>query len=515
MSFFDDALGAMGQSLAQSASGYIQGVTGPVVGGMLGSLFGGGQASGGAEITQLQRDITAKFAGDKQDLDLLTGQMQAQSAQLASIGNELTGLSGAVSALTAEVEDMSALLEKIAQVQAYASWQAVDNQMINAITGIHTIYETYAVTAANFKTVPATEVLNLAAEALDPNDGPAVSMAMINSYIAPTGRQEGALQLWSQMVAPLVASGLLDYRTAVEQYTAYYKKLVSAQLLAASVLVEGHNYYDDKLASTPWADYQTMVLSQEDEFIHWLMPLVYSGVEAYGAVTGAPGDARGPEFTWYEAAMQLHPGLQAMPGDGGGQGYYATTSIFADAEAMLASLVITEPGDRRIVVHMTFSDDQQGTFKVPIDAATITIEPPKDFDAARTGPGGPVAPTHTARFSYTPFPAPFNPLGTPDENFFNGNYLYLYRHVYAQVAGSTPAGTLPDGPYQLTDLNGELMAVATYASVDEGLGTAHFQETKVLDYTLTVSPTSRFDFMNFGAYMISQLANGTPAGGRH
>ena len=59
MSFFDDALdaglGAVGQSLAQSASGYVQGVTGPAVGGILGSLFAG-QASGGANLDRLLAD---------------------------------------------------------------------------------------------------------------------------------------------------------------------------------------------------------------------------------------------------------------------------------------------------------------------------------------------------------------------------------------------------------------------------------------------------------------------------
>jgi hypothetical protein len=103
---------------------------------------------------------------------------------------------------------------------------------------------------------------------------------------------------------------------------------------------------------------------------------------------------------------------------------------------------------------------------------------------------------------------PFDPRGTPDENFYNGEYLYLYRQVYSQDACNLQEGALPDGAYQLTDLNGTLPAVTTHASFDEGLGKVSYQETKVLDYTLTVSPTSRFDFMNFGAYMIGQVANG-------
>jgi hypothetical protein len=511
MSFFDDAIDAMGQSLAQSAVGYVKGVTGPEVGGVLGSLFGSGQTTGGADIAKLAEDIAAKFAGDKQDLALLNGQMAAQAAQLTGIGSQLTSLSDAVSALTRDVAGMAAMLQKLAEAVAYGNWQAVDNEMTDAITQIHTIYNTYAVAAANYKTVPVVEIVNLAQEALDPNDGPAFSMGKINQYILTSGRHQGALQLWSAMVAPLVASGVLDYREAVEQYTAYYKKLVSAQLLAANVLVEGHNYNNDNLAKDTWAQYKAMVAGQEDQFIQWLMPLVYSGVEAWGG-TASDGTPTGPQFTWYEAAMQLHPGLQAMPGDGGGQGYYAPSSVFEDAEALLATLSVTDPADRRIVVHMLFSDDQQGTFKSPIDAVPITIEPPTQAQATQGGNGAAVAPMHTGKFSYNPFPAQFNPSGTPDENFFNGPYLYLYRQVYAQAGGKGQEATLPDGAYQLTNLNGQLPALSTYASVTEGLGKASFQESKVLDYTLTVNPTRQFDFMNFGGYMISQVADGVPAG---
>ena len=84
MGFFDSALSAMGQSLAQSASGYIQGQTGPVVGNMIGSLFGGGQASlklTGEEILDAGLQVFAQPPGKKsQSIQLLSGGEKALTA---------------------------------------------------------------------------------------------------------------------------------------------------------------------------------------------------------------------------------------------------------------------------------------------------------------------------------------------------------------------------------------------------------------------------------------------------
>jgi hypothetical protein len=365
-------------------------------------------------------------------------------------------------------------------------------------------------TPGNFKTFPASEVSTLMNDAISPTGGPADSMAVINSFIVVEGQAKGVLQLWSEMVSPSVAAGQLDYRSAVDQYTTYYKRLVSAQLLAANVLVEAHNYLNDKGAKGAWDSYKTLVLAQEDEFIQWLVPLVYSGVEAYLSTPPAGPKPVGPLFTYYEASMQLHAGLQAMPGDAAGQGYYAPTSIFEDAEALLSTLSVTDPDDRRIVVHMVFSDDQSGTFKIPIDGQSITIEPPKNSSRDRSrgylgeSNSVKVAPAHTAQFSYSPFPLFFQEGGfsSPDFSFANGShgeFLYLYRQVYSWSTDA--AGAPPDGSYQLTDLNGTLPPMFTYA----GGKATNFQETKVLRHSLTVNPTSQVDFMNFGAYMVGQI----------
>lgn len=495
MGFFDDALSTMGQSLAQSASGYVQGVTGPVVGNMLSTLFGGEQSTGGANLVQLQTDVQSANL-KASDIALLNGQLAAQTTEIQNIGTQLTALSSAVALIQSQVQAMKMVLGKIAQAQLFQAWQAVDIEMTTAINKIHSDYSILSGFTANYANTSGSQVKSVMEE-LQVN-GPLDAMNLINAFILNGGGQsQGVLQLWSAMVAPLVQNGLMDYREAVDQYTAYYMKLVSAQLLAANLLVEVSNYFaindDHTAAMSAWSGYKTCVLSQEAEFIHWLVPLVYSGVMAYAAVI--PPYISGPGYTYYEAAMQLHPGLQAMPGDAGGEGYYAPTSIFENAEAMLATLSVTDPHDRRLVVHMVFSDDQYGTFKTPIDANPITLT----FSGSST-----VTPTHVSKFGYTGFPV-LLPTGTPDQNFFNGQYMHLYRHVYAQDKNNPTA--LQDGSYQLTNLNGKLPAMQTYAAGNERppAPAVSFQETKILSYLLNVSSTSKFDFMNFGAYMVSQV----------
>lgn len=520
MGFFDDALSAMGQSLAQSASGYVLGVTGPVVGNMLGTLFGGGQQTGGANLAKLNTDIQNAFPPGSPDLALLNGQMAAQTAEIQNIGNQLTALSSAVAAIQSEVSAMAGVLGKIAQEQLFQAWQTVDIQMTVAITSISSDYSLLAGFATNYANTDGARVAT-AMENLQTN-GPLASMNLINALIlGGGGESQGVLQLWSAMVSPLVQTGLIDYREAVDQYTAYYKKLVGAQLLAANVLVEMSNYFaikgDHTEAMKVWNAYKACVLAQEDEFIQWLVPLVYSGVVAYAGPSAAspPG---GPLFTYYEASMQLHAGLQAMPGDVAGQGYYAPTSIFKDAEALLASLSVTDVSDRRIVVHMVFSDDSAGTFKTPIDATPITIQLvtsltesagvdarkyPKNPSTTTGVPAG-LSAQHTAKFPYSPFPVWGGVFATPDKSFQNsdnGDNMYLYRQVYSCSAENPTA--LPDGSYTLTDLNGVLPPLFTYA----GGSATHFQEAKVLAHLLTVSPTSQFDFMNFGGYMVGQVGS--------
>jgi hypothetical protein len=510
MGFFDDALSAMGKSLAQSASGYVQGITGPVVGNMISTLFGGGQATGGTNLAELQKAILGSSLSAS-DVSLLNGQLAAQTSEIQNIGNQLTALSSAVAVIQSEVNKMVEVLNGIATRQLFQDWQAVDIQMTIAVNSIKSDYSELAGFIANYTNTEHARVASFMMN-LQTN-GPKDGMNLINAFILGSGGQsQGALQLWSAMVAPLVQKGLIDYREAVDQYTAYYQKLVAAQLLAANILVEVSNYFaingDHTGAVSAWNAYKSCVLAQENEFIHWLVPLVYSGIIAYAGVPPVYPPVGytpvGSGFTFYEGAMQLHPGLQALPG---GMGYYAPSSIFEDAEAMLANLSVTDAVDRRIVVHMIFTDDTHGTFQSPIDANPLTLTHGKTSS---------ILATTLSKFAYTDFPV--NNYGyyvTPDSNFFNVNFhngnigiqpsviVYLYRHVYSQDASNPTA--LPDGQYQLTNMNGKLPAMSTYVSEDRGLGKASFQEKKVLDYSLRVGPTSQFDFMNFGAYMISLI----------
>jgi hypothetical protein len=489
MSFFDDALGAMGQSLEQSATKYVSGVTGPVVGGMLCSLFGGGQPSGGDDFAQLQAAITKNFADEKKDLDLLNGQMAAQTAAIEGIGTQLTAISSAIAVISSDIASMLALLQKLAAAEAYSTWQAVDNEMTDAITSIQASYSNLSENIRGYKAIRSIDIDSLVTTILDDPQGPAYSSALISTYVLPSGQRHGALELWSEMVSPIVAAGQLDYRQAVDEYFTYYKKLVSAQLLAANLLIEGHVYRKNGLAGETWALYKNQIKAQEDEFIQWLVPLVCAGVQAVWAKGLPPGALR---CVGYDATMQLHAGFQAMPTDTGGDGYYSPSSIFEAAEELLAKFMVTAPQDRRILVHLLFADDQIGTFKEAIDAVPITIQPPTTSTADAAANSSALTPAHTGRFG--PYVMPGGGQDTLDINFVARPDIYVYRQVYSPDAVDSPT-------YQLTDLNGLLAPVETYAG-----STVSFQESKVLDYVLNVNAQKQFDFMNFAGYTVASPA---------
>ena len=490
MGSFDDALLSIGQSVAQSASGYVREVTGPAVGNILGTLFGGGQLTGGSDIAKLDAKVDAAFADDPADLKILNMQMSDRATQLTEMGTELDAVHASLTTLIADVNAMAKTLDGLAAKQAYTLWSQQDQPVHGAVDSILAAQGQYAGIAADYVKADPEEVKNFVDTVLNATQGLDDDMLTINSYVLSDGQSKGVLQLWSEMVAPLVATAQMDYRYAVQQYTAYYTKLASAQLFAANLLVEAHNYYGHGAEKT-WSTYQGYVVDQEDQFIQWLVPLVYSGVTARWSPTV---DYRpcGPLYTAVDAAMQLHPGVQAMPGDSAGGGYYSPSAVFADAEAMLASLVLTDPENRRIVTHMVFSDDKQGTLKHPIDGISISLQAVAGENSAAQADT--VLPMMTSKFSYW-FPdwAPGAPSSI-DLNIF-GPKFWLYRQVFAT---SSTGEALRDGSYQLTNFNDVLPPIRNYLS-----NAVFFQETKVLDYTLHVAPTSQFDFMNFGAYMIS------------
>jgi hypothetical protein len=489
MSFFDDAISTIGRGLAQTAAGALSDATGVDVGGVMNTLFGNNQTTGGQEIATIISDLPTDWTGDAAGLTVLQDSMTAQGAQLLDLGNQITSVATAVASLSNQLAGFQTLLQTIAQQGLYQSWQTIDQQMTVYISAVDTSYQAYAGYTDRYDATPASEVAQLMVDVLNMNNGPAVALNAISAFIKDDNQGEGILQLWSNMVSPLVAGGQLDYRAAVKQYLAYYRKLAVAQLRATNLVMEAHTFNrDGASAAAAWQSYKSTILSQETTFIQWLYPLIYSGVSG-----------KMVSWTTVHALMQLDPGVQSLGSGLPGDSYIEPSAVLRSAEELLANLYLTDPEDRRIVVHLAYQAD--APVGPAVDPAVLTLA---------ASDGSIVSPQKNDRLG-APYPWPNQWNGgwtvpIADLNFFF-NTLYVRRFVF--FASATAQG-LADGDYNLTNLNGQngLVPMETYLS-SQG-GPPPFMNDDVHLYGLHIDGVRQFDFMNFLAYVVPVPAPGYP-----
>jgi len=472
MSFFDSAISSLGQGLEATAIQAASNETGVNVGGLIGVLYGGNQKAGGQNLAQVASDI-ARLLPAGADQTAVLNVLNQQNRTLASMGNQLAAVSQSLQTITSDLRDIEAQLQQIAEKQAYMAWEIVDTSLAECLNTIGTAYATYGSYMADYKKTPPADIQELVTDilSLDP-DAPAAGIALINSYILGDGERQGVLQLWSAMVVPAILAGTLDYRDAVQQYESYYQTLTYAQLCATNLLMEGQSFRGglDQVADA-WKSYKQYLVSQEDPFITWLIPLVAAGQGFPYSFTGAHG------------AIQLNPGVQQLAG---GSSYYEPSTVFGRAEELLASLAVTHPAARRVVVHMLYVTE------FGIDTMLNGV----DLTLSST-PGGATIVAASSGTLGAPFPTVAN--SGADRNFAHSGAFFVKRFVYGGDA------SLPDGGYAITDVNGMngLVPVGTYAG---GFGTgAPFLGKGVVAHTLSVNGSRTFDFMNFMAYSAPTL----------
>lgn len=493
MGFFDDAIGSIGKSLATSATSFLTETTGFDVGGTMAYLFGNGQTSKGETLKGLTAGIQNEFTGSASALTLIQNDLNNQTVQINLIGDQLTAMSTAIQDINGEIKGIEALLDKIGQGQLYLTWQAQDNEIKNYIVKIDSTFQTYAEYVAEDAEVD--NVADLVESILDPNEGERGAALAINGFMLTDQQNKGALQLWAEMTCPLIEAGLLDYRQAVDQYFAYYTKLAWAQLRATNLMMEAYHFKgseehhsqghaDDKLAKRVWTDYQTLILSQETEFIGNLISIVRSGIVG-SYVRGYP------THTIYQSIAQFHPDFTPLFDNDRNylSTYYEPSSVLMNGEALLARLALTDPDDRRMVVHMTYLGD---AFKTAIDSAVITLSMISETS------GGTVTPDSVPAV-YGPMPAPYvatsgsNTFYSVDPAWIQPTYNFYVKRLVYSGSDATPLG---DGLYQLTNMNGSgsLVPLETY------YGKLPFQSDPVLGYTMEVHAAQPFDYMNFAGY---------------
>jgi hypothetical protein len=492
MGFLDDAIGSIGQDLAKTAVENINQATGINAGTALSYLFGNGQEKGGDNMALLGPAIMDAFGQQQQILTQLQAELYQQGVAIQRIGQQLVGISNALTQITGMIENLQQLLNKIGQEQLYEEWQAVDDQLTKYIAAINSAFAAYGSYMSNYKTTKSVEVGILIENILSVNDGPVVGLRAIHDFIVAGGQARSVLRLWTAMVTPLVQTGMLDYRLAVQQYFEYYQKLAYAQLRAANLVMEAYNFHEDKPnAKRIWDQYNSQLREQEDVFITSLLPLVYAGVEG-GIFVPAGQTGLAINFTSFDASLQLNPGLQYVRGnDNQGDAFYTPSQIFYDAEKLLANLYVTAPTQRRIVVHMLYPDGRG--INTLLDGLSLTI--------SSNGSSGAVNPASSNRLGGPfPFPGPndWSP-DFPDQNIYSGNGFYLKRYVYTEG----PNGLI-DGEYFMMNLNGRngLVPLQTYVTSDRNLPPAPFQQDCVVEYPMQVNAANQFDFMNFSAYTV-------------
>lgn len=500
MSFLDDAISNIGRGLAQSAVQAASDATGMDVGGTLNFLFNG-QTTGGEQLATLQSSLQSDWSGTPEQLTALQNGLAQQSQTLSDIGTQLTSVAASVGAISVQIHQISTLLTQINQQQLFQSWQTVDVAMSGYLAAISTSYATYGKYVLAASETDGTLVQDLVVTILDPNVGPAVGITAIHNLIMGNGQAQSVLQLWSAMVAPLVSGGLMDYREAVQQYEAYYKQLAYAQLCGTNLLMEAYNYDAESsstLAAGAYTDYKAALLAQEDMFIRWMVPLVAAGVVGGVTTNGIP-------FSSADAAVQLNPGVQTLPGAADpGASFYAASPVFRGAESLLASLSVTDPADRRVVVHMAYLAGTNGSSLGSLHLTMTSLDGESQVS--------PVTSTRLGGPYFIPL-APgggFRDRGLPDMNFATvtspQNGFYVKRFVFSDDVSH---GGLADTQYSLDNLNGinGLVALQTYLS---GTGDVPFMNDNIPQNVLQVNAAQPFDFMNFLAYCEPVDAIGYP-----
>lgn len=488
--FLDGAISSIGSSLEQSVTTYANGQIDGAIGGTMGYLFGQDQEMGGQVLDGLAGALADKF-GPGPQLDTLLSDVIQQQKAIAAIGNQLQAVSAAIARITGEIANIQALLQEIRQEQLYQAWASRNDFIKGYVNTIDTTYRQYADYMKHALKTHTKSITKLADDIINPGTGVGNAANGISTYLLSGGNQDkGALQLWSEMVAPLVTARKLDYREAVAEYMDYYSKLAYSQLQATNLLIEAYHFRaESDEAQSLWEAYKALLLRQEDQFIRFLVPLVYAAIPGGRFFDELMNPPRWyGNFTFFDAAMQLHPGGQTIEGDADrGSGFYQPSSVFLQAEKLLANLYVTDPEQRRIVVHLVYMDGEDGAISNRINGVQLTLDP------------GPIAAQHKAQLGPFDLSSDLrNEDSVPDQNMcwsgYTGNSFYVNRLVFTIGADGIPLG---DGSYGVTDLNAALPPIDSYG------GKVPFQEAKVLRYPLRVSTATPFDFMNFGGYMYS------------
>jgi len=431
MSVTTDALNFVGRGLASGALGNIGG---QAMGFVLDEIFGGG--------------------GD--------------DSAIAKLGDQLNQIESMIQELLKELsEDFSTIEKQLAEIkqeQLYLDWGVRDNTAQEKITNINTQYSTYIEYAKNPKTTSKASIEQLTTQILDTNAGAANNRAQLNALVTGSGEDKGLLQLWQEMVAPLIAGDKMSFYDAIENYMDYYATIVYAQMRATVLLVEAYNLKKNPpVATDTWKAYRQIVDQQELRFLTYFDVFAASELSKWKTLdTVFPYAMKFDKLTF--AAIEAKQSFYA----GSSFGWHQPTSMHQQAEALLAYAQSMGPDERRIVVWMVY---------------------PRDFTHGKTPPK-PVANFDQVEVSITPV--------DDDKGVVVKTTSSILRVTENPDHTINRFIFLPqlDGAYVLKDMNGTsgLPDVTGYE------GNVYFQHPNYLAFKMSVSPDKQFDFTEFAPY---------------
>jgi hypothetical protein len=442
MGFFSDALTFVAKNVAEGALSEV-GTTG--AGWVLSSIFG----NQGGSNQQLANEIQ-------------------------QIGNQLTSIQTTLDQLKAQLAtafgEIQQELKEINQEELYLAWQQRNSQLQIFLAQIDTQYTLFTTYAQNANTTSQAEIAALVDEIKNSNNGAGVSLRNVQEIVRGAGLEKGVLQLWAEMVTPLVAQSRISYSTAAQSYLNYHTNIIYGALRAINLLVEAFNQQGNHpVASSQFSAYQANMAALEAPFLVQLERIAYAAMRDGATWTTIKSD---------RPVDQLHYDywgvIQYLYASGWFATEYQPSVMRRWAEEILYAAQALGAAQRRIVVWMLHPGNIFFPQNVNFDSAAVQL----------------ISGTSDATISPDASATLINEMVTvrgPASRPALPQQRLIKRFVFGK--------TLTDGPYSLAD--------NTSFPTNEGSNqqTDYFMDGLYLDYTLQVSGDSPFDFMDFATYI--------------
>jgi hypothetical protein len=457
MSLFTDGLKFVGTNVAKGALSW---VGGEVAGWILGDIFGTNGPS--------NQDV----------LDAID-----------ALGKELTGIEATLESLEEQLntsfDEIQQALIKINQEALYIAWQNVNNQIVVYMNQINTQYSTFVEYASAAQSTSKDEVQALVQQIQDTNTGAKVSLNGINAFVVGGGQQKGVLELWREMIAPLVGQNVMSFGDASEGLIRYYSSIVYAQMRAANLILESYNQQNNNAVSQQeYEAYRTHMAAQEVPFMQALEELTCDAMQNGGCWLLQP-NGNGNTL----AHCEYVDVVQAMWAGGGYMAHYQPTPWRKEAEELLAAAQAMQPSERRMVVCMIFDNSPTQHYVPYQDYTQLQIQIVQETSSTasrrhrRVASAKPISPDSTVTvMSEAQYALPmYSPV--------NGKRL-IRRNVFTSAITA-------DGFYQLVDLNSQYPTV-----VGSNQSSVYFMYPDAyLSYSIYVDETHPFDYMDFAIYV--------------